>query len=750
MGSGAILTAAGRYLADRLVESVVEHGPGDGPFADRLGELSEAGSDDQVVLARREVVDHCLYGVDKNPIAAEMAKLSLWLTTMARERPFTFLDHAIQVGDALLGITDMEQLRWLHLDPSERKGQTGFATLALDMRLQEASDLARQLQELSVVTVRDASEKQRLHEELRSNLKDLSVVADGVVGAAISVGGKAGSSLDQRLDSQMERIRSALDNDRTEIERGAALNALEGVVEAWLRTDIPDDAPDPSGRRCLHWPLAFPEVFLEEVREGFDGIVANPPFLGGKRISGANGVAYREHLVATLANGVTGNADLVTYFLLRMCGMAKSVGTLATNTLSRGDTREVGLDRLVDAGWAVHRAVKSESWPNEAKVEIAKAWMYRGDWRGFRLLNGAPADEIAPSLERAGRVAGKPNRLSSNSRHSFQGSVVVGMGFVLEPAIAESLIKLNPSNADVIRPYLSGADLNDDPQQRPGRFVINFFGWSIDRAQEYPECFEIVERLVKPGRSKVNRRAHREKWWIYGDKRPALYKAIADKSEVLAIARVSGTVVPALVSTDVVFHEKVIVFPDGKLGLLGLLTSCFHWWWVFRWSSTLRGLGNINYSPSDVFVTFPQPALQLGRTPDRVLVCAAALNEYRGDLMFSSQLGLTKTYNRVHDPSEDDPGILRLRELHEDLDHAVRDAYGWGDLALNHRHWETPQGMRFTVSEDAKDELLDRLLMLNHERYAAEVAAGQHGEKTKEAPRKRAKKTVNPAQETLL
>ena len=142
VGSGAILTAAGRYLADRLIESVVEHGSGEGPFATRLSDLADASPEEQVVLARREIVDHCLYGVDKNPVAAEMAKLSLWLTTMARERPFTFLDHAIQVGDSLLGITDLEQLRWLHLEPAQRKGKAGFTTVALDLRLKEAADLA--------------------------------------------------------------------------------------------------------------------------------------------------------------------------------------------------------------------------------------------------------------------------------------------------------------------------------------------------------------------------------------------------------------------------------------------------------------------------------------------------------------------------------------------------------------------------------------------------------------------------------
>ncbi len=302
VGSGAILTAAGRYLADRLVESVAEHGPGEGPFASRLADLVAAPSEEQVVLARREVVDHCLYGVDKNPVAAEMAKLSLWLTTMARERPFTFLDHAIQVGDSLLGITDIEQLRWLHLDPSQRKGQAGFATLALDARIAEATDLARHLRELSVITVRDAAEKQRLHEDLRTRLADLSVVADAVVGAALSTAGQRSTVAAQRLDTQADRIRTALDDDRPDVERTAALDVLHATSVGWLRTNLPDDVPVPWERQCLHWPLAFPEVFLELGTSGFDAVVANPPFLSGTDLASDLRAPLRAFVVNVIAH----------------------------------------------------------------------------------------------------------------------------------------------------------------------------------------------------------------------------------------------------------------------------------------------------------------------------------------------------------------------------------------------------------------------------------------------------------------
>ncbi|MGH9156802.1 MAG: hypothetical protein ACRD1K_13425 [Acidimicrobiales bacterium] len=150
-----------------------------------------------------------------------------------------------------------------------------------------------------------------------------------------------------------------------------------------------------------------------------------------------------------------------------------------------------------------------------------------------------------------------------------------------------------------------------------------------------------------------------------------------------------------------------------------------------------------------MFETFPRVEAQSGPKWEAIDAAGRVLNEFRAELMIRTDLGLTKTYNRVHSPDEQHPDIVRLRELHVVLDHAVRDAYGWTDLALDHHHWETPQGMRFTVSPAAKDELLDRLLELNHERYAAEVAAGLHAKKAKKAPARRSAKGGG-GQESLL
>lgn len=130
---------------------------------------------------------------------------------------------------------------------------------------------------------------------------------------------------------------------------------------------------------------------------------------------------------------------------------------------------------------------------------------------------------------------------------------------------------------------------------------------------------------------------------------------------------------------------------------------------------------DLRYTPSDCFDTFPQP----GPT-DEIARVAKALDEHRRAMMLERDEGLTKTYNRVHDPKEEAADVLELRRLHVELDHAVAAAYGWDDLALDHDFHETPQGLRCTVGPVTRVEILDRLLELNHERYRRELAAGLH------------------------
>ena len=682
VGSGAILTAACRYLADRLIEATHEHGPGDGDFASRLRGLLDAGPDDQVTVARREVVDHCLYGVDRNPVAAEMAKLSLWLTTMARERPFTFLDHAIQLGDSLLGITNVNQLRWLHLDPAQRRGEAGFEMLAIEGSIDEALELAEQLQWMSVLTVRDASAKQRLNGELGNKLANLEIVADAVVGAALSTSAR-GSRTDfrSRLSGEIERIQIALGDRHTDGERQAAIEALAGRTSSWLRTDLPDEPPMPWDRRCMHWPLRFPEVFLSEGRNGFDAVIANPPFLGGKPISTTMGHSYREFLVHHIASGVTGNADLCAYFVLRMCSLAKTVGTLATNSICQADSREVALDQILSSGWIVNRAVKSAPWPGAAGVEIAKLWLTCRPWLGRPVLGGDPVESISSLLDGPRRVDGLPVKLKLCQRIAFQGCILAATdSFTLDDQEVASLLISAPSEEAVVRPYLNGKDLNDNPHHAASKWVIDFADWSHSEARQYSSSWDILEERARPVVLQKNGyQGWADRWWQFWNPRPNLRAALTGLDRMIVVARVSVHVTPAFVSSQQVPSDALVVFALDDYGHFGVLSSSVHWWWAHTWCSTMRSAG-LRYSPTDAFETFAlPPAGHPWELIDRV---AEELHTHRSGLMLARNIGLTKTYNHVHSADERHSDIVRLRELHVALDQAIRVAYGWSDLGL--------------------------------------------------------------------
>ncbi len=153
-------------------------------------EQARENRDDLTLEARRAVVDRCLYGVDRDPMAVEMAKLSLWLITMARERPFSFLDHSICEGDSLIGISSLDQLRYLHINPEFGRAVHARthvdATEFVQPLVQKATALRLELESLPSISVRDAEHKQRLNDEANRLLRETAIIADGVVATAIS------------------------------------------------------------------------------------------------------------------------------------------------------------------------------------------------------------------------------------------------------------------------------------------------------------------------------------------------------------------------------------------------------------------------------------------------------------------------------------------------------------------------------------------------------------------------------------
>jgi hypothetical protein len=488
------------------------------------------------------------------------------------------------------------------------------------------------------------------------------------------------------------------------------------------------------GRRPFHWPLEFPEVFvvgLEEER-GFSAIVSNPPFLGGQRISGPLGSDYRNFLITYMAQGKRGNADLCAYFFLRAGQLVYQYGQfalLATNTVAQGDTREVGLDQMMLAGWTIPRAVPSRKWPGAASLEVAHIWLRRGDWQGPYMLDEKPVEGITTLLTPQGAVRGKPYTLLVNVGKSFIGSYLLGTGFVLEPNEAQALIAKDSRNRDVLFPYLNGEDLNSRPDQSPSRWVINFHDWTLEHAESYPDCIKIVREKVLPQR-KVGTKFARKEWWLYERERPALYNTIREMKRVLVVTIVTSYLAPAFCPTGWVYAHRCCVFPSDDWNFYSLIQSNIHESWARQYSSSLET--RLNYSPSDCLETFPFPS-----DPRSLQNIGERYYQHRQSIMLSRCEGLTKTYNHFHDQQEMAEDIVQLRALHKEMDEAVAKAYGWDDLELEHGFHVTKQGLRYTVSEEARREVLGRLLKLNHERYAEEEALGLHEKRVKKRQGKR-------------
>jgi len=454
---------------------------------------------------------------------------------------------------------------------------------------------------------------------------------------------------------------------------------------------------------------------------GFSAVLGNPPFLGGQKLTGTYGNPFRDFLIQTIANGTKGSADLCAYFFLVSFDILASegrTGLVATNTISQGVTRNVGLAQIIADNGNITFAMVDVPWSGDAAVVVNLVTIKNGLLIKNAILNGIEVDSISEYLVKPGAVVGDPYTLSSNLEGCFQGSTVVGDGFVLSEQKANQLISIDERNKEVIFKYVTGKDANSSPDGIASRWIINFSDWPKSKAQKYSEPWNIVEQIVKPFRQKkvpTNSTAKKrfEEYWIYGASGKKLYSNLIGKDSVLIMARVSKTVKPIKTTAHQVFSDACVVFPESNYNFFGIITSDFHYLWTMKYASSLKG--DTRYTPRDVFETFPRPEYT-----ESVEILGRELNKYRASLMIENDEGLTKTYNKIHNPDILDSGIQKLRELHRDLDISVRNAYGWSDLKLGHGFHDTKQGIRWTIEPSAQREVLDRLLSLNHLKFHEE------------------------------
>jgi hypothetical protein len=715
MGSGAFLVETCRQLGSAL--SRAWHTHNERPVL--------PPDEDEVLHAQRQIAQRCLYGVDKNPMATDLAKLSLWLATLAKDHPFTFLDHSLRAGDSLVGLT-RKQIAAFHWNPS---AQMSMVEQRVRKTIETVSNYRQQ-----IYAARDDVPYALLKQKLDAAEDALNLprqIGDAVV-ASFFAGEKA---------KDRENIRALLSNQLTDDLRDHGFLAVDGAIDkaiAKLKTGTKSIHP-------FHWELEFPEVFAVDDHGvqtgGFDAIIGNPPFLGGKRISTEFGDSYRDWLSTTHSNS-NSSADLVAHFfrtafdLLRQGGC---LGLIATNTIAQGDTRYTGLRWICSHGGTIYRARKRLKWPGQAAVIVSVVHAAKGPIRGPFVLDNRSVPLITAYLFHAGGHE-DPARLLSNNGSSYIGTIALGMGFTFDDQCtngeASSLAEMNrvleidPANSARIKSYLGGEEVNDSPIQAGHRYIIDFGNLSEEDACQWPDLLRIVVEKVKPYRDGLKRDVYRNKWWQFGEKQTALYTAMQNLNRVLAISRVGQQGAFTFLDKNQVFADSLVVFCISSFNGFCTLQSRVHEVWARFMASSMKD--DLRYTPSDCFETFPFPETYESTAP--LEVAGRVYYEFRAEMMIGRDEGLTRTYNRFHDPNEDSADIQRLRELHAAMDRAVLDAYGWRDIQpvcgffpeFDDEDEEDEGGrpkkkkFRYRLPDEIHDEVLARLLDLNRERALEE------------------------------
>lgn len=742
VGSGAFLVEACRQLGDELVKAWRTHAL-----------LPNIPSDeDEVLHARRLVAQRCLYGVDRNRMASDLAKLALWLATLAKEHPFTFLDHSIRWGDSLVGLSK-SQIRSFHWDTSHKTAQNPqLGEERLEKKLRKA------LQHREAILKGDdflSPAYKAIQLAHADSALDAVRQAGDLTLLSFFRGSKAKERQEQRDKTLARWLLAYNENDHQE---GVELKAECATAKAGNKPIHP-----------FHWEIEFPEIF-ERTNTGFDAFIGNPPYAGKNNIAASNADHYPKWL-QEIHSETHGNADLAAHFFRRAFAHTRqdgTVGFVTTNTIAQGDTRESSLTWMLRdkskrknqqdfQRGLIYQATRRYKWPGLAAVVVSIIHLKKGMKPSPCILDGNFVSRISSFLFEGERDE-TPKKLFQNSGKGFVGSYVLGMGFTFDDTDKKGeanslgemrrLLEKDPRNEEKIFPYLGGAELNTSPSHAHHRYTIDFKSIPESEASRWPDLLEILRNRVKPQRLKQGSIVNPERWWMFARSAADLYDSIGeDKRRVIAISRVGQHGLFTFIPTGTVYSEQLIIFPLESNASLAALQSRPHEAWARLLASSMKD--DLRYTPSDCFETFPFPADW--ETNANLEETGESYYSFRAELMIRNNEGLTKTYNRFHKFEETAPDILKLRQLHGAMDRAVLDAYGWTDISTDCEFIadfteEDEEGniieknIRYRWPDEVRDEVLARLLALNAERYQEELNAGLHSAAAKKATRKKTRK----------
>ena len=513
--------------------------------------------------------------------------------------------------------------------------------------------------------------------------------------------------------------------------------------------------PDDSGRIAVYdyinprkavWPAA-------------DYVVGNPPFIGDKAMRRALGNGYVNALRAVYSE-LPESVDFVLYWwqIAAIKTRQKEIerfGFITTNSLRQTFNRRV-LERHLSEAYdalSIVFAIPDHPWVDSndgAAVRIAMTVGAAGEQVGILRqvvaeLDGEEARKVSLSL-RDGKifsdlsvganVAGV-QKLRSNGGISSNGVMLAGSGFIVDKDEAKNLgLGSVVGVEDVIREYRNGRDLTQIPREV---MVIDLFGMTAEQARaRFAKIYQWVLDRVKPERDNNRRKKLKDKWWLFGETRVNWRLMSAGLPRYIATVETTKHRLMVFLDSETLPDHMLVSISSSDAAMLGVLSSRIHIAWALAAGGRL-GVGNdARYNKTRCFETFPFPELLKLRT-EGIGSLAEKLDAHRKRRQAEHpELTLTGMYNVLEklrggvvlatkEKAIHEQGLVSiLKELHDDLDRAVFEAYGWGDLAdrlVGKPGATTPLPGKPADQAEAEEELLTRLVALNAQR-AAEEASG--------------------------
>lgn len=532
-------------------------------------------------------------------------------------------------------------------------------------------------------------------------------------------------------------------------EIGEAVTIWDGIgmkVSPVTSELIPDEASRATvfryhNPRRAKWPIA-------------DYIVGNPPFIGNKRLRIALGDGYVDALRKVYKGAVPDSADFVMYWWHTAAaevryGRAERFGLITTNSLRQTFNRRVLEPHLSDTKkpLSLTFAIPDHPWVDGndgASVRIAMTVGVRGNVPGelCQAVSETGDNDGSSSVilnRRFGKLfsnlavgadVGRAETLESNYLISNRGMIPHGEGFLVTSEHADKL-----DGGALMRPYRNGRDLTSKPR---GVYVLDTF--DLDEGElkaRYPETWQWLFDRVKPDRDENKRKSVRERWWRFAEPRKVLRAAHNGLERYIATVQTSKHRFFTFLSGEILPDDKLIAIATDKAQWLGVLSSRIHVLWAIAAGATLED--RPVYNKNSCFDAFPFPVLNDTQTAQLSDLAANIDAHRRRQQAEHPNLTVTGMYNVLEklrsgeeltakEKTIHQQGLVSLlRELHDNLDQAVFETYGWPDLAdklVGCPGATTPLPDKLAAQAEAEEKLLMRLVDLNKQR-AAEEAQGK-------------------------